>query len=83
MTPEAVGWRRGFEEASIRLADVVEGRAARPRADWVGRIAQRRLAAGQGAPVSTLEARYMRRAEAEAKRLGGPVAEGEVARLDD
>jgi len=83
MTPEAVGWRRGFEEASVHLADVVEGRAARPRADWVGRIAQRRLTAGEGAPVSMLEARYLRRAEAEAKRLGGPVEEGEVARLDD
>jgi tRNA threonylcarbamoyladenosine biosynthesis protein TsaB len=83
MTPEPEEWRRAFQEASVRLADVVEGRAARPRADWVGRLAQRRLNVGEGAAVSTLEARYLRRAEAEAKRLGGPVEEGEVARLDD
>lgn len=83
MTPEPEGWRRGFEEASVGLANVVEGRAARPRADWVGRLAQRRLKAGEGVVVSKLEARYLRRAEAEAKRLGGPVEEGEVARLDD
>jgi len=83
MTPEPEGWRRAFQEASVGLANVVEGRDARPRADWVGRLAQRRLAAGEGAPVSALGARYLRRAEAEAKRLGGPVEEGEVARLDD
>jgi hypothetical protein len=83
MTPEPEGWRRAFQEASVGLANVVEGRAARPRADWVGRLAQRRLAAGEGVPVSALGARYLRRAEAEAKRLGGPVEEGEVSRLDD
>ena len=83
MTPEPPQWRRAFEEVSIALTHVVEGRLARPRADWVGRLAQRRLAGGEGVPVSTLEARYLRRAEAEAKRLGGPVEEGEIARLDD
>lgn len=83
MLPEAGGWRRAFEAASVWPAEVVEGPAARPRADWVGRLAQRRLARGEGVPVSTLEARYLRRAEAEAKRLGGPVVEGEVARLED
>lgn len=83
MTPESGNWRGAFEEASVSLADVVEGRAARPRADWVGRLAQRRLALGEGISVSALGARYLRRAEAEAKRLGGPVEEGEVARLDD
>jgi len=84
VTPEPpAAWRQAFEEASIRLNRVVEGRAARPRADWVGRLAQRRLALGEGVPVSTLGARYLRRAEAEAKRLGGAVEEGEVERLDD
>ena len=83
LTPEPAGWRRAFEEDSVRLSDVVEGRAARPRADWVGRLAQRRLARGGGVLVSTLGARYLRRADAEARRLGGAVEEGEVARLDD
>ena len=83
MTPEPPGWRGKFEEASVRLGEVVEGRAARPRADWVGRLAQRRLTAGEGGSIAALGARYLRRAEAEAKRLGGPVEEGEVARLDD
>ena len=83
MTPESAGWRRAFEAASVPLTQVVEGHAARPRADWVGLLAQRRLAEGEGVPVSTLGARYLRRAEAEAKRLGGPVEEGEVARLED
>ena len=83
MTPEAAGWQRTFEAACVPLAQVVEGRAARPRADWVGRLAQRRLDRGEGVPVSALGARYLRRAEAEAKRLGGPVEEGEVARLDE
>jgi len=83
MTPEAAGWQRTFEAACVPLAQVVEGRAARPRADWVGRLAQRRLEGGEGVPVSALGARYLRRAEAEAKRLGGPVEEGEVARLDE
>lgn len=83
MNPEPPGWRRAFEEASVRLGEVVEGRAARPRADWVGRLAQRRLTAGEGGSIAALGARYLRRAEAEAKRLGGPVEEGEVARLDD
>ena len=83
MTPEPAAWRRDFEALSVRLAEVIEGRVARPRAEWVGRLAQRRLMRGEGAPVSTLTARYLRRAEAEAKRLGGAVEEGEVARLDD
>jgi tRNA threonylcarbamoyladenosine biosynthesis protein TsaB len=83
MTPEPPQWRRAFEAASVPLSRVVEGRLARPRADWVGRVAQRRLVGGEGVPVSMLEARYLRRAEAEAKRLGGPVEEGEIARLDD
>jgi tRNA threonylcarbamoyladenosine biosynthesis protein TsaB len=83
MTPDASGLQRSFAQASIPLGDVIDGVTARPRADWVGRLAQRRLALGEGLPVATLGARYLRRAEAEAKRLGGPVEEGEIARLDD
>jgi tRNA threonylcarbamoyladenosine biosynthesis protein TsaB len=83
MSPEPEGWRRAFELAAVGLDRVVEGRAARPRADWVGRLAQRRLARGEGVPLATLGARYLRRAEAEAKRLGGPVETGEVARVDE
>lgn len=83
MTPEPSGWQRSFELDSIALCEVIEGVAARPRADWVGRLAQRRLALGWGVPIATLGARYLRRAEAEAKRLGGPVEQGEVARLGD
>jgi tRNA threonylcarbamoyladenosine biosynthesis protein TsaB len=82
MTPESGDWREDFGAASIDVGSAIEGRNARPRADWVGRLCQRRLDAGEGMPVSDLEARYLRRAEAEAKRLGGPVETGEVARLD-
>lgn len=82
MTPEAGEWKHDFEAASIEVATAIEGAAARPRADWVGRLASRRLEAGEGMPVSKIEARYLRRAEAEAKRLGGPVEAGEIARLD-
>ncbi len=82
LTPEATDWKRDFKAASIDLRNAIEGSEARPRADWVGRLAQRRLEAGEGVPVAAIEARYLRRAEAEAKRLGGPVEAGEVARLD-
>lgn len=82
VSPEAAGWQRAFEAAAGRSIETLEGRVARPRADWVGRLAARRFALGEAVPVSTLAARYLRRAEAEAKRLGGPVAEGEVARID-
>ena len=83
MTPDASELQRALKEASLSVTRLIEGRIARPRADWVGRLAQRRLGQGEGVAVSTLEARYLRRAEAEAKRLGGPVEEGEVARLED
>jgi len=81
VSPDAAAWRRGCEEAGALAGRVIEGRASRPRADWVGRLAARRLALGEAVAVSRLEARYLRRAEAEAKRLGVPVEEGEVARL--
>jgi len=82
MSPETPGWRRVCEEAGVQTGRLVEGRAARPRADSVGRLAARRFEAGEAVSFSRLEARYLRRAEAEAKRLGAPVEEGEVARLD-
>ncbi len=81
MSPDATAWRRDCDEAGTSAGRIIEGRAARPRADAVGRLAARRLAMGEAIPVSRLEARYVRRAEAEAKRLGLAVEEGEVARL--
>ena len=65
----------------MELSSQVLGEAARPSAEWVGRLAQLRLAAGEGRAARTLTARYLRRAEAEAKRLGGPVEAGELADL--
>jgi len=82
VTPHEAGWRNEFESAGLRIAAAIEGEAARPRADWVGRLGARLLARGEGGPASDLTARYLRRAEAEAKRLGGPVETGEVARVD-
>lgn len=81
MTPEAPGWRRAFDEASIDLSRTIEGPAARPRAEWIGRLALRRLERGEGVAVSELEARYVRRAQAEAQRLGHAVEAGEISRL--
>lgn len=81
VTPLVSGWREVFRGGGVSLARVIEGPAARPRADRVGRIAQRRLDRGEGGAVGTLVARYLRRAEAEATRLGGPVEEGEVDRV--
>jgi tRNA threonylcarbamoyl adenosine modification protein YeaZ len=81
MGPDAALWRRGCDDAGVAPGRMIEGRAARPRADSVGRLAARRLALGEAVPVAELEARYLRRAEAEAKRLGAPVEAGEVARL--
>jgi hypothetical protein len=74
--------KQAFEEAGVAWPRVLGGPEARPRADWVGRLAQRRLSRGEGASIASIEARYLRRAEAEAKRLGGPVEDGEVARVD-
>ena len=77
--PEAGAWRDAFESAGVELSEHIRGDAARPSAEWVGRLAKRRLAKGEGIPASRLVARYLRRAEAEAKRLGGPVERGEHA----
>lgn len=83
VTPDRADWRSLFESVGLRVSGTVEGDAARPRADWIGRLAVRQLARGEGGPASELAARYLRRAEAEAKRLGGPVEAGEVARVDE
>lgn len=80
--PEDGSWRAAFEAAGIPMSDLVLGDAARPSAEWVGRLGQRRLALGEGLSASQLTARYLRRAEAEARRLGGPVEIGEVADLE-
>lgn len=80
VSPEAAGWPEIFERAGLRFAACVTGRDARPRADWVGRLAARRLARGEGQSASSLSARYLRRAEAEARRTGHAVEEGETER---
>jgi len=81
MSPETPGWRRVCDRSDVDTGRIIEGRAARPRADSVGRLAARRMARGEAISVAQLEARYLRRAEAEAKRLGTPVEEGELVRL--
>ncbi len=81
LAPEAGGWLEAFEAGGVELTSRVLGEAARPSAEWVGRLGQLRLAAGEGATARELAARYLRRAEAEAKRLGGPVEAGELADL--
>ena len=81
VTPEPSSWRSAFREVGMDIADGIEGPRGRPSAEWVGRLAQYRLAHGEGQAAATLTPRYLRRAEAEAKRLGGPVERGEVARL--
>ncbi len=83
LAPEAGGWLEALEAAGVELASRLLGEAARPSAEWVGRLAQLRLAAGEGGAARELAARYLRRAEAEAKRLGGPVEAGEVADLTE
>lgn len=81
VSPEAAGWQSHFESQGLNIVEVVDGAAARPRADWIGRLGARGLALGHGVAPRDLRARYLRRAEAEAKRLGGPVEEGELARI--
>ena len=83
IAPQPPGWLAAFEAAGVDVTRRLEGEAARPCAEWVGRLGQRRLEAGEGVPARDLGARYLRRAEAEAKRLGGPVETGEVADLSD
>jgi tRNA threonylcarbamoyladenosine biosynthesis protein TsaB len=79
--PDRAGWHEAFEAAGIEVRARVEGEAARPRADRVARLGIEALARGEGQPVEALAARYLRRAEAEAQRLGGPVEQGEIARV--
>jgi tRNA threonylcarbamoyladenosine biosynthesis protein TsaB len=81
VAPESVEWLESGKEG-VALAGVVTGEAGRPSAEWVGRLAQRRLALGEGGTAAELVARYVRRAEAEAQRLGGPVEAGSVAALE-
>jgi tRNA threonylcarbamoyladenosine biosynthesis protein TsaB len=52
---------------------LLTGAAARPRALDVGRLALRQLAAGEGLPAHAVVPRYLRRAEAEARRTGRPL----------
>ncbi|MFO0687227.1 MAG: tRNA (adenosine(37)-N6)-threonylcarbamoyltransferase complex dimerization subunit type 1 TsaB [Myxococcota bacterium] len=80
--PEPGPWREGFARAGLRLAGCIEGAAARPRADRVGQIGLLRLARGEGERASTLSARYLRRAQAEAQRTGQAVEAGETERLE-
>lgn len=82
VAPEPDAARSVFESAGLAVAGVVDAVTARPRADWVGRVGAASLERGEGQPPSELAARYLRRAEAEAKRLGGPVERGELARVD-
>jgi tRNA threonylcarbamoyladenosine biosynthesis protein TsaB len=79
--PERAGWREALDAAEVPTERRVEGAAARPDAEDVGRLALEALAAGAGEPVEGLAARYLRRAEAEAKRLGRPVESGALARV--
>lgn len=83
VAPDATDWRGIFEPAGLGVRDVIEGAAARPRAEWVGRLGAACLASGEGVAPAELAARYLRRAQAEAIRLGGPVEAGELARVVD
>ncbi|MFP6655571.1 MAG: tRNA (adenosine(37)-N6)-threonylcarbamoyltransferase complex dimerization subunit type 1 TsaB [Myxococcota bacterium] len=81
MTPDTAAWRKACDRTQRPAGRLVAEQAARPRADAVGRLAARRLRLGEGVPMSKIEARYVRRAEAEAQRLGTPVEDGEVAEI--
>jgi len=81
VAPQPGAWLDAIEAAGIEIQGSIEGEAALPDAVWVGRLGSRRLEAGQGYPADRLSARYLRRAEAEAKLLGGPVEAGEIADL--
>ena len=70
------------DEAARRVAEaagsgvrVLAGEAARPRAACVGLLGLRILAAGEAVPAEALAPRYLRRAEAEARRTGRPLEE--------
>lgn len=79
--PEPSRWNEALAAVGIEPSQVVEGEAARPRARAIGQLAWAGLERGEGGPVEALAARYLRRAEAEAKRLGAPVEPGAVARV--
>ena len=81
-SPHGGDWETVFAANPARAVFVDTSAAARPAAAFVGRLAAPRLARGEGAPAASLAARYVRRAEAEAVRLGEPVESGEVARVD-
>jgi tRNA threonylcarbamoyladenosine biosynthesis protein TsaB len=82
VAPEPVAWLEAGAGEGLALAGIVTGEPGRPSAEWVGRLAQRRLALGEGGTAAELVARYVRRAEAEAQRLGGPVEAGSVAAVE-
>ena len=69
-----------FAAAGLAQSGGLEGIAAHPRAEIVGRLALPRLARGEGQEAASLTARYLRRAEAEARRTGQAVEAGETAR---
>lgn len=69
-----------FAAAGLVQAGVLEEKSAHPRAAIVGRLALPRLARGEGQTAAALTARYLRRAEAEARRTGQAVEAGETAR---
>lgn len=81
VAPQAGAWEDALEAAGVDVRWRLAGETARPGAVWIGRLGQLRLDAGEGRAPADLVARYLRRAEAEAKRLGGPVEAGEVADL--
>ena len=83
VAPDATDWRARFEPVGLAVNGAVEGIAARPHAAWVGRLGAACLARGEGVAPAGLSARYLRRAQAEAVRLGGPVEAGELARVTE
>jgi tRNA threonylcarbamoyladenosine biosynthesis protein TsaB len=76
VSPESSVWLPAVEAAGVTLAGVISGEAGRPSAEWVGRWAQRRLSQGASVRDHPLEARYVRRAQAEAQRLADAVEAG-------
>lgn len=82
VSPETEGWQAALDSAGVVRAGETTGAPGRPGADWVGRLAHRALQRGEGMPAGELVARYVRRAQAEAERLGGPVEIGNVAAVE-
>lgn len=76
VSPETSGWLPALEAVGVTLAGVISGEAGRPSAEWVGRWAQRRLAGGESGRDHPLQARYVRRAQAEVQRLADAVEAG-------